>query len=161
MTRKLSSTAVMAQRKEPLDSLDDYPTPPWATRALMEYVIFTSPRRTTVLEPACGRGHMSKALKPYFKMVLYTDIHMYGKFDYVPQDFLKNTYRDKYFDWVITNPPFKLAEEFILKARSIAKIGVAMLTRTTFIESVGRYNRLFSVDPPQYIAQFSERVSMV
>jgi len=29
----------MAQRFEALDSLDDFPTPPWATRALFEHIL--------------------------------------------------------------------------------------------------------------------------
>ena len=33
------SHAVMAQRTEPSDSQDFFPTPPWATRALMEHVL--------------------------------------------------------------------------------------------------------------------------
>jgi hypothetical protein len=33
-----TSHAVMAQRIEAADSPDDFPTPPWATRGLMEYV---------------------------------------------------------------------------------------------------------------------------
>ena len=32
------SPAVMAQRAEPHDSLDDFPTPPWAVRAMLEHV---------------------------------------------------------------------------------------------------------------------------
>lgn len=35
-----TSSAVMAQRSEPHDSLDDFPTPPWATRALIKRVIW-------------------------------------------------------------------------------------------------------------------------
>jgi hypothetical protein len=31
--------AVMAQRREPPDALDYFPTPPWATRALFEHVL--------------------------------------------------------------------------------------------------------------------------
>ena len=59
-----TSHAVMAQRAEAKDSLDDFPTPPWATRALIEHVL-DSPRRLegqSCLEPACGHGHMSKVL---------------------------------------------------------------------------------------------------
>jgi hypothetical protein len=36
-----------------------------------------------------------------------------------------------------------------------------MLTRTVFIESVGRYQRLFERNPPTKFAQFTERVPMV
>jgi hypothetical protein len=55
-----TSHAVMAQRVESKDSLDDFPTPPWATRALIEHII--SPKAVqdlTCLEPACNRGFMS------------------------------------------------------------------------------------------------------
>ena len=53
---KYQSYAVTAQRIEPKDSPDDFPTPPWATRALIEYVLNN---RATIsamscLEPACG-----------------------------------------------------------------------------------------------------------
>jgi hypothetical protein len=65
------------------------------------------------------------------------------------------------FDWVITNPPFNLAEEFINRSMKIARLGVAMLTRTVFIESVGRYEHLFKDNPPWRVAQFAERVPMV
>jgi hypothetical protein len=29
----------MAQRTEPKDSPDDFPTPPWATRGLLEHIV--------------------------------------------------------------------------------------------------------------------------
>jgi hypothetical protein len=36
-----------------------------------------------------------------------------------------------------------------------------MLVRTVFIETVGRYERLFKPNPPTVLAQFSERVVML
>jgi hypothetical protein len=63
--------------------------------------------------------------------------------------------------WVITNPPFRLAEQFIERALSIATVGVAVIVRTSFLEGVGRYEKLFSKNPPAIVAQFSERVPMV
>jgi hypothetical protein len=59
-----TSHAVMAQRSEARDSLDDFPTPPWATRALIEHVLDdkTSLSKMVCLEPACGVGHMAKVL---------------------------------------------------------------------------------------------------
>ena len=59
-----TSHAVMAQRTEAKDSLDDFPTPPWATRALIEHVVGAGGelRQQSCLEPACGAGHMVKVL---------------------------------------------------------------------------------------------------
>jgi hypothetical protein len=156
-----TSHAVMAQRAEFKNSLDDFPTPPWATRALVEHDVASkaSMASMTCLEPACGRGHMSVALAEYFREVVSYDVFAYG-FGGVAS-FLKTKHDEQSFDWVITNPPFKLAEEFIRRSTKIARHGVAMLTRTVFIESVGRYERLFNLNPPSVFAQFVERVPMV
>jgi hypothetical protein len=102
---------------------------------------------------------MSVALASYFQTVTSLDVFDYG-FGQVA-DFLKSKYADHSFDWVITNPPFRLGEEFIARSMRIARHGVAMLTRTVFIESVGRYERLFKSNPPTRFAQFTERVPMV
>src|SRR6476620_10037158 len=156
-----TSHAVMAQRAELKNSLDDFPTPPWATRALIEHVIVAKNALSsmTCLEPACGRGHMSVALAPYFREITSFDVFDYG-FGRTA-DFLKQKQPERAFDWVITNPPFRLGEEFIAQSMRIARHGVAMLSRTVFIESVGRYERLFKSNPPSRVAQFTERVPMV
>lgn len=155
-----TSHAVMSQRVEPGDSPDDFPTPPWATRALIEHVI--GPRnlgQLSCLEPACGAGHMAKVLKEYFREVRCADAHDYGYA--LVRDYLAYPYETNAVDWVITNPPFRLAEEFVQRSFDVARHGVAMLVRTVFLESVGRYNRLFKNDPPTQFAQFVERVPMV
>ena len=155
-----TSHAVMSQRIEPRDSPDDFPTPPWATRALMEHVIGTHQVSTlSCLEPACGAGHMVKPLNEYFQEVRYADAFDYG---FGPiQDFLSLPFETNAVDWVITNPPFRLAEQFVERSMDVARIGAAMLVRTVFLESVGRYNRLFQHNPPSKFAQFVERVPMV
>jgi len=153
------SHAVMAQRFEPANSLDDFPTPPWATRALIEHVIgVDSVSDSTCLEPACGRGYMAAALRPYFKQTVAADIAEYGYG--LNQDFL-NIDKVVKFDWVITNPPFRLAEAFFHNAFEICDEGVALLVRTVFIESKGRLERIFSKYSPSMVAQFAERVPMV
>ena len=159
--RQNTSYAVMAQRIEAQDSLDDFPTPPWATRALIEHVLGGKKRvkSQVCLEPACGSGHMAKVLSEYFGTVKAADIHPYGYGGV--HDFLATPHEINGFDWVITNPPFRLGEDFTLLALKLARRGVAMLTRTVFIESVGRYDRLFSVNQPSHFAQFTERVPMV
>lgn len=156
-----TSHAVMAQRIEPKDSRDDFPTPPWATRGLVEHIIRPKEQfeRQTCLEPACGVGHMSKVLEEYFGRVISSD-----KFDYGygrVHDYLDDAWPSQPVDWVITNPPFRLAEEFVLKSLRVARHGVAILARTVFIESIGRYDRIFRDKPPSKFAQFTERVPMV
>lgn len=156
-----TSHAVMSQRVEALDSLDDFPTPPWATRALIEHAIGQKDAlsRMSCLEPACGAGHMSKVLNEYFASVHDSDVGYYGYGEV--RDFLGNPYGQNSFDWVITNPPFRLAEQFVLQALSVARIGVAILARTVFLESSGRYRAIFEFTPPTRFAQFVERVPMV
>jgi hypothetical protein len=155
------SHAVMSQRVEAKDSPDDFPTPPWATRGLIEYVLEN--RETlaeeTCWEPACGAGHMSKVLEEYFLTVRSSDAYdyKYGQiFDFVAMPSEADSY-----DWIITNPPFRLAEEFVLRALKGARKGVAILARSVFLESVGRYRAIFRDIPPTKFAQFSERVPMV
>lgn len=155
-----TSHAVMAQRAEAKDSPDDFPTPPWATRALLEHIIADSDHLSqSCLEPACGAGHMARPLQEYFGEVRYADAYEYG-FGPV-RDFLTYPYETNAVDWVITNPPFRLAEEFVLRALNVARQGVAILARTVFLESSGRYNRIFLDHPPSKFAQFVERVPMV
>jgi hypothetical protein len=155
------SHAVMAQRTEAKDSRDDFPTPPWAARALFEHVIldFGPFSSQSALEPACGEGHMAKVLMEYFGDVRASDAYAYGYGNV--RDYLKGSYEANAVDWVITNPPFRLAEEFVHRSLVVARRGVAILARTVFIESVGRYQKLFEKSPPIRFAQFTERVPMV
>jgi hypothetical protein len=56
--------AVMAQRIEAKDSPDDFPTPPWATRALIEHILDNrqSLLNKVCLEPACGAALLAHRL---------------------------------------------------------------------------------------------------
>ncbi len=159
-----TSSAVMAQRIEPADSADLFPTPPWATRALVEWISSQDMRvwEQSVWEPAAGLGHMSNTLAEFFNTTEASDAIAYGDHHWL-WDFIADDHRtDQRWvaDWIITNPPFKLAEEFCRIAIRRANIGVAMLVRTTFLEGVGRHRDLFSVTPPTYVLQFTERVPM-
>lgn len=159
--------AVMAQKHDRNDFLEDYPTPPWAVRALCEHVIKPIRpayplERQTCWEPACNRGFMARPLAEYFKAVHATDIHDYGwDGQKAVRDFLIPMAGDERYDWVISNPPFRLASQFINRALDVSRGAVAMLVRTSFLESVDRYETLFKDTPPAIIAQFVERVPMV
>jgi hypothetical protein len=153
---------VMASRQEPADSLDYFPTPPWATRALIEVVLrrsghVASLHAQSCWEPACGEGHMAEVLREYFRAVTASDVHDYG---YGHQaDFLDAVPGAD--DWIVTNPPFgDNAEAFVLRALSLARVGVAMFFRLQWLETIGRYERVFAPHPPALIAQFAERVPL-
>ena len=181
-----TSNAVMATRVEPSDSRDDFPTPSWGTRAFLEHVL--KPRGLAhgrAWEPACNRGYMVRPMREYFDSVHASDVWDYspdwprrmvvfGPDGRAREDDGQHRICDFLFpnseppsiaanpvDWIISNPPFKAAEEFIARARVLARVGCAMLVRTSFLESVGRYERLFSVTPPTIVCQFVERLPMV
>jgi hypothetical protein len=159
------SHAVMSQRVEAHDSLDHFPTPPWATRALCEWLKGNPPQTPKALmslmsqscwEPACAEGYMARALAEYFGYVKASDVHDYGFGERA--DFLWPCGYS--YDWIITNPPFRLADQFALKALELSRHGVALLVRTAFLESAERYLGLFKSSAPSDILQFVERVPM-
>jgi len=107
---------------------------------------------------------MSRPLAEYFEKVISTDIQdfsgVFPEQDGV-QDFLLSWDGEQHeCDWVISNPPFNIAQEFIERALSVAKVGVAMLVRLQFLEGGERCETLFKVRPPSMVIQFSERLAM-
>lgn len=156
------SSAVMQQRSEPHDSLDDFPTPPWATRALCEWLeqepVELALSSYTCREPAANRGHMVRPLSEFFLSVDASDVHDYGV-GFAAGDYLYPGPM-AIVDFTITNPPFRLAEQFIERAAATSAVGYAVIVRAAFLEGVGRFARLFAVNPPSYVLQFAERVVM-
>lgn len=155
------SSAVMQQRAEPNDSLDDFPTPPWATRALIEHALpknIVAGRKAW--EPCCNRGYMAMPLAEYASDVYCTDVHDYGwgGIDKIEDFLFPGAEPPEPVDFVIANPPFLLAEQFIAKALDAARIGSAFFVRTSFLEGEARYKNLYSVRPPTIVAHFAERV---
>ena len=126
--------------------LDYYATPPFAVEKLLEKETFNN----KILEPACWEGHISKVLIEKWYNVESSDIIYRG----FPEngksvgdnwvDFLNN---QNSFNWdIITNPPYAMSTEFIEKSLEIIPEWnkIAMLLRVQFLESVKRYDKLFS-----------------
>ena len=167
MTAKLGNTshAVMQQRHEAHDSLDDFPTPSWAGRALCEHVLKAEGLgpEDVIWEPACNRGYLVKGLRDYCGRVRCTDIEDYGWPGMEARlDFLFPTPPGIGADWIVTNPPFRLAAQFAARCRELRPHkGYALLVRVAFLEGQERYETLFRDHPPSIVAQFTERVPMV
>lgn len=127
------------------NEIDFYPTPPNVTIALMKFL--NLPQGTNVWEPACGEGHMVQALEACGMCVKGTDIS-HG------EDFLEMPLpRD--ISWIITNPPFSIADKFIERA---AKHGTpfAFLLKSQYWHAAKRY-KLFEQNPPAYILPLTWR----
>lgn len=94
---------------------DFYPTEPWVTRALLMAVSFQpSQNWPPVWEPACGDGRMAAELARAGYDVRCSDIHDYGFPGATIHDFLRDPPLPCHS--IVTNPPFDLAREFILRA---------------------------------------------
>lgn len=106
----------------------------------------------------CGGGHLAKVLIDAGHDVLCSDIVDRGFEGTIISDFLLNPSNIKNRD-IITNPPYKYAEEFVRHALEISTDGVkiAMFLRIQFLEGKSRL-KLFSEYPPKKVYVFSERV---
>ena len=133
---------------------DYYATHPKAMYKLLEHESFNE----NIWEPACGEGNLSEVLKEYGYQVFSTDLIDRGYQD-KQIDFLSDTF--KFNGDIITNPPFKYASEFILKALDSIPNGnkVAMFMKLSYISGVKRYKEIYSKYPPLKVYVFSSRVS--
>jgi len=130
---------------------DFYPTPSYATEALMNRELFNQ----KIWEPACGDGAISKVLEDRGHMAVSTDLIDYG-FGQPNVDFLME--QNLLAPEIITNPPFSLAHEFAEKAIDLGVNKLALLVRLQFLEGIKR-GEFFSVHPPATVWVFSKRLS--
>ena len=131
---------------------DFYPTPPAGTRALLAVEKFSGP----IWEPACGRGDISRVLEEAGHVVVSTDLidRGYGE---PKRDFLFES--ESLAPNIITNPPFKLSEEFVRKSLTLTTGKVAMLLRLAWLEGKQR-RELFETTPLARVWVFSGRLNM-
>ncbi|MFA5048729.1 MAG: hypothetical protein WC516_06915 [Patescibacteria group bacterium] len=142
------------QKKYKLVPGDDYPT----AYSLTE-LLFSNQKKIgikfdcnkTVWEPAAGDGHMVKVLKDKFNHVVSSDIsHGYMEYEKGKLkesdggyfcDFLNVEHEINNVDYIITNPPFSLADEFILRAKKYDPEIICFLLRTNYLSGQSRGNK--------------------
>ncbi len=115
-------------------SEDYYATEPRAAELLLQ-----NEELHNVWEPACGGGHLAEVFRSHGCLGRASDLVDRCEGKYEVGDFLamENT------AWegdIVTNPPYKFAQEFIEKALSIVPEGakVCMFLKLTFLEGKGR-----------------------
>jgi hypothetical protein len=130
---------------------DFFPTPRWATQALMENETFAG----SIWEPACGDGSMSEVIREYNPDLRSSDLYNRG-YGEVGVDFLESTDQS---DNIITNPPYNSAEQFVQSGLIKARNKFALLLRLAFLEGANRHKTIFNKTPPTRVWIFSERIT--
>lgn len=168
----------MTPSDKELRRLELFPTPPWATRVLFEYVLpmiygERGPVRIeSCREPAAGLGHLAETIKEYCAHVLMSDVvdypledgsrmsdHGLQLIDFCCEPSPSEPSPEQ-AEWVCTNPPFKQTEAFLQRALKVASRGVALLQKQTWLTGGERYAQVYLETPPDLVAQFVERVPM-
>lgn len=148
--RMIGATDFAKQEREVNDY---YATDPKVAELLCDLIQFYP----IVWECACGEGHLAKVLEKRGYIVKATDLidRGYGKGGI---DFLK--YDKPFCGDIITNPPYKYAQEFVEKALSLVSEGryVVMFLRLSFLEGKKR-KKWFETSPPLYVYVSSSRVN--
>jgi hypothetical protein len=131
---------------------DFYPTPPYAVEELLKREVFSG----NIWECACGDGAISEVFKNKGFEVHSTDLvnRGYGtELNFLQSDFVA--------DNIITNPPYKLALDFVLHAKNLSNRKIAMFLKTVWLESDSRYDMFQDKEfPLKTVYQFSKRVSL-
>ena len=117
----------LGQRKKS----DFYETPYSMTRQFIEIGLFD--RSQPVLEPACGSGAIVRVLRE----TGFQDVRAYD----LEKDFLTET---EPVAQIITNPPFSLALEFVLKAKEVAEERFAFLLPLSYLHGKERFDRIYT-----------------
>jgi hypothetical protein len=134
-----------------LNGPDFFPTPSWATEALVDNESFDG----DMWECACGNGAMSEVLECHTPNIYSSDLYDRG-YGEAGIDFLAS---EKRFDNIVTNPPYNAAEGFVRSGLELANRKFALLLRLAFLEGANRQRTVFSTNPPSRVWVFSERIT--
>ena len=133
---------------------DYYATEPKAVRMLLEIEHFEG----KIWECACGEGHLSEEMKRLGREVYSTDIVDRNYPDRI-MDFLGIENNEQVDFNIITNPPYRYANEFISKALSIMPRGtkLALFLPIRYLEGKQR-KAIFKLMPPKVVYVSSSRI---
>lgn len=157
---EISGTGKRGYYREPRahirHNMDWYIEPRWAVDLFLDREEIPGP----AWDPACGSGTIPKACRERFIETGASDAADRG-FGLV-HDFLGMEPMPRWrlpIASIITNPPYKLAQQFVEKALTIATRKVAVLVQSKFPYSQGRH-ALFTRNPCSAIYFLSDRPSM-
>lgn len=111
---------------------DFYQTPYCLTEKLLEYEYFDKGRY--ILEPACGKGAIIYVLEKYWES---------GALEYYDKSWNEDKYsffnENRNFPYIITNPPYSIANDFIKKGLEVYTDKMAMLLPLDYLQGQKRF----------------------
>jgi len=140
---------------------DYYVTPEWVITKLLEH------RRLygNILDPTAGDGAILKAIRNFGYKNFLTAVEIRREEEKKLQE-LGNVFitdfltwqPDQKYDTIITNPPYNIAKEIIMKCHEIVseKGQIIMLMKTAYLESGDRYS-FWQNYPLSFLYALSER----
>lgn len=155
---------------------DDYQTPSWCVRRLMDYwktLVFNSTPTlgSRWLEPCAGRGNIIQAIGNAPGEIIWRAVEMREECQTdlltilpekqvdCPADFFEwavDNQQRKRYDVTITNPPYRLAQEFIETSMALTRGLVVMLLRLNYTGAKKRF-AFFREHPPTHILLLPNR----
>lgn len=134
---------------------DYYATSPDTTKLFLDKFLKDGNKfGNRIWECACGEGHISKVLKSYFpgKEIISTDL-IYRGFGTGEVDFLL---AKEEADTIITNPPFRLMNDFIEQGLEKCKKNLILFGKIQTLEGVERVSILKN-SPLKYVYVYTKR----
>jgi len=113
---------------------DFYQTPIPLLKLFLD--VFKIKDNSVIWEPADGSGQISNYLYNNYKNNKIITSDLEDNFLYQPIT--------KKVGYIITNPPFNLANKFILKSRAHCENSFAMLLPLSYLQGIERYNTIFN-----------------
>ena len=133
---------------------DYYSTDPLAIDMLEKYGLLD--KNVKYYEVACGDGSLSKRLESYGYDVISSDLVDRG-YGTPNKDFLKDT--EMKDGSIITNPPYKYLQDFILKGLELANNKLYIFAKIQSLEGIRRYENIYSKRSPEKVCVFVKRIN--
>lgn len=140
---------------------DFYATDPAALESLLNRISLPG---SVVWEPACGAGNLSEVLKAHGYQVISTDLVDRGYEDASPcLDFLAagSEHLPNDCRCILTNPPYKHANDFILHAMELLPEGgvYIALHNLSYLTGKARHEQIYAKGLLERIYVFSGRIN--
>lgn len=131
---------------------DWYVEPPACVQSLFQLSIFMG----AIHDPCCGQGTIPTVAREHGYLATGSDLRDRG-FGRSGVDF--------FADWtprenIVSNPPYKLGEQFVHHALAVAAHKVAIVMRLSFLAGQKRLASLFRIHRPCAVIVLSTRPSM-